>query len=198
MGNVCRQAGFRAAIFSMLLVASCSTPRRIPPEELPPPQYPQGPVYDLVPSAPINSDISSEEAIWHLRAALNVAALNCGTKGHVPVEGGYNAMLTAHKDILGEAYAAETGRFGEGRAAMQEVDRHQTRLYNFFANIRSLAKFCETAHDITERVNAMPSTELALAARHFLAKLEQPLRRSSGDPGAANGEGSGGAVEVHE
>jgi len=163
-----------AAVLAAIL-ASCASPERVM-EAPPPPQTPTAPVYDRLPVAAINQNISSEEAIWHLRAGMNVAALNCGTGGHASVDAGYNQMIMLHKDMLGEAYNAETLRFGKDRSGVREMDRHQTGLYNFFANIGSLGQFCRIANDIAVRINAMSSTELALAARHFLAELEEPLR----------------------
>ena len=174
---ICIAAGRISAMAALLVLASCaSQPQRVM-REPPPPQTPAAPVYDRLPVAAINQDISSEEAIWHLRAGMNVAALNCGTAGHAAVDSGYNRMLEQHRQMLAAAYDAETLRFGKDRAGVREMDRHQTGLYNFFANIRSLTQFCRTAHGLARRINGMPSTELALASRHLLAELEEPLRR---------------------
>lgn len=169
------RGGIAASMLAVLLASCASAPERVM-EAPPPPQTPTAPVYDRLPVAAINQGISSEEAIWHLRAGMNVAALNCGTGGHKAVEAGYNQMIALHKDMLGNAYEAETLRFGKDRAGVREMDRHQTGLYNFFANIGSLGWFCRIADGIADRANAMSSTELALAARHFLAELEEPLR----------------------
>jgi len=165
-----------AAVLAALLASCAPAPERVVEVPPPPPQTPTAPVYDRMPVAAINQSISSEEAIWHLRAGMNVAALNCGTGGHKAVDAGYNQMIALHKDMLGNAYEAEAQRFGKDRTGIRAMDRHQTGLYNFFANIRSLGQFCRIADAIATRANAMSSTELALAARHFLAELEEPLR----------------------
>jgi len=61
-----------------------------------------------------NRGLSGEETTWHLRVALNVAALGC--RG--ALVDGYNALLTAHKATLAATAEAVTmrykARFGQG------------------------------------------------------------------------------------
>src|SRR3546814_1685780 len=76
--------------------------------------------------ATVNSGIGPQETIWHLRAALNVAALACGDGK--AITSAYNRFLADRKQVLKKAWAAETSQ--HGRATM---DRHMTLLYNYFA-----------------------------------------------------------------
>lgn len=106
------------------------------------------------------------EAVWHLRAGLNVAALSCRGKGRVSVAPGYARVLARHKTLLARAYAAEERRYGQG------FDRHQTKLYNQFSNQRSPEQFCRTAASVAGRAAAMDSAQLAGAARALVAELD--------------------------
>lgn len=105
------------------------------------------------------------EAVWHLRAGLNVAALSCKGRGRTPVAGSYSRFLGRHKALLSNAYAAEQRRHGKA------LDRHQTQLYNRFANQRNPSKFCAASASVAQRAVAMDSTALAANARRLLAEI---------------------------
>lgn len=105
------------------------------------------------------------EAVWHLRAGLNVAALSCKGRGRTPVAGLYSRFLGRHKSLLSNAYAAEQRRHGAA------LDRHQTQLYNRFSNQRSPAKFCATSASVAQRAGAMDSAALAANARRLLGEI---------------------------
>ncbi|HVF93874.1 MAG TPA: hypothetical protein VM900_06135, partial [Sphingomonas sp.] len=109
--------------------------------------------------------------LWHLRAALNVAALACRGPEQVPIVAGYNALLTREKATLADAerrYAAEY----RDTAAPDWRDRYddtQTRLYNFFAQAEARDGFCRAAADTLARPDASsePATALALLEKPF-------------------------------
>jgi hypothetical protein len=105
------------------------------------------------------------EAVWHLRAGLNVAALSCKGRGRTPVAGFYSRFLGRHKALLSSAYAAEQRRHGKA------LDRHQTQLYNRFANQRNPARFCATSASVAKRAAAMDSPALAANARRMLGEI---------------------------
>ncbi|RYD85341.1 MAG: SPOR domain-containing protein, partial [Sphingomonadales bacterium] len=73
----------------------------------------------------INSDISDVEAMWHLRSALNVAALSCDRSGKLGIAAGYNKLLGSQRASLASAYRAEGKRFG----AAAKADAHITQVY---------------------------------------------------------------------
>lgn len=106
------------------------------------------------------------EAVWHLRAGLNVAALNCRGRGRTPLAGHYSRVLARHKGLLATAHAAEQRRHGAG------FDRHQTRLYNRFSNQKDPARFCLRAASVAKRAAAMDSPRLAANARSLVAELD--------------------------
>ena len=106
------------------------------------------------------------EAVWHLRAGLNVAALSCRGKGRAAVAGHYSRVLARHKSLLAKAYAVEQRRHGKG------LDRHQTQLYNRYSNQRNPAKFCASSASVAKRAATMDSPALASNARGLLREID--------------------------
>lgn len=151
-----------------LVMAGCAgrAPERPPvaarptaaqPQARPAPQPARAPVV-AIPTEP-------GEAVWHLRAGLNVAALSCRGKGRESVAPGYARLLTRHKTLLANAYAAELKRHGKG------LDRHQTQLYNRFAYQPRPDQFCRSAALVAGEANALDSPGLARAAPKLLSRL---------------------------
>jgi hypothetical protein len=117
----------------------------------------------------INSHVGAEEALWHVRAALNVAALSCsGRPGGAAIVARYNALLTQRKAVFATAYASETARAGA-------LDQHMTRLYNFFAQPPAQAAFCRAAAEVSEQAAAVPANGLPQFAPGALDRLEAPI-----------------------
>ena len=116
-------------------------------------------------------DREPPEALWHLRAGLNVAALSCRGKGRKSVRGAYHRLLSKHRNALDRAYKGEQRRHGKSG-----LDRHQTQLYNRFARQRSPARFCKAASAIAGRANNMDSVRLAAASPKLLGELRANLR----------------------
>ncbi len=122
----------------------------------------------------INSGVNAQEALWHVRAALNVAALSCGHRpGGSDIVLHYNALLTQRKAVFATAYAAETGRFGTG--GQEALDVHMTRLYNFFAQPPAQAGFCAAAADVADHAANVPPQALSQFAIGALGRLEAPV-----------------------
>lgn len=161
-------------LIAATLLASCGHSPR--PQTLSRPKAnPPALHFGSQPVAPINRDLSAAESLWHVRAGLNVAALSCrDTKAIAPA---YNQMLSVHHAALAAAAKADQARFGTGTDAAKHFDRHQTQLYNYFANPVAQRQFCASATSLLSRINAMPSTQLAAAAPRSLAELEAPFRR---------------------
>lgn len=117
------------------------------------------------PAAPLVS-ADPNEAVWHLRAGLNVAALMCKGRGRMSVAPGYARVLSRHQGLLAAAYQAEQRRQGAG------FDRHQTRIYNRFSNQRDPARFCRAAAGVAGQAAAMDSPMLARRAGDLLGELD--------------------------
>jgi hypothetical protein len=157
----------RITVFGLALVVvvcGCSGPAQPPPQQA---RYSLPPRHASLPPVPQAAPALADpgEAVWHLRAGLNVAALSCKGRGRTPVSGHYTRFLGRHKSLLSGAYAAEQRRHGKG------LDRHQTQLYNRFANQRNPAQFCAASASVAKRAAAMDSPTLAANARHLLGEI---------------------------
>jgi hypothetical protein len=87
---------------------------------------------------------------WTMRAALNVAALQCQFEPTLLTVGHYNAILRDHKAELASSFTTLDKYFlrvGKTKAAGQKLlDQFGTRTYSSFATVAAQLNFCETAH----------------------------------------------------
>ncbi len=172
-----------SVLMGALLVAGCSGEVRQSASIRPAPNAPPPPtIVPSKPSASINANLSEQEALWHLRSGLNVAALSCRTGKLAGIASSYNRMLARHKAALAAANAAEIAPFRAryGAKWSSAYDTHATRLYNFFAMPTSQAQFCVTAHQVLAKATVMPPDSITSYAPVALAQIEAPfLRRST-------------------
>lgn len=122
-----------------------------------------------------NSNLSEAGAIWHLRMALNVAALSCLSQDAARVQ--YNAFLKDHKTALAKANKVVDAEYRAqyGAKGVDMRDRLNTRVYNFFALPPVQHGFCDQALSVGRTVNTKKSAELAGYAPQGLASLEAPF-----------------------
>jgi len=174
-----------SGLLGTLLLAGCATgvrqlavvrPATTTSPNLPPASIPSRP------SASINVNLSEQESLWHLRSALNVAALSCRTGKGSGVASSYNRMLSRHKAALAAANAAEIAPFRARYGAKWSTayDTHATRLYNFFAMPTAQGQFCIAAQQVLAKANAITPDAMTSYAPAALAQIEAPfLRRST-------------------
>lgn len=116
-----------------------------------------------------NSNLDPASTVWHLRVALNVAALGCrGAEGQA-VTAGYNAMLARDKAELARVNAAAV----KARGGQADYDEAMTRLYNYFAQPGAKAAFCTAAATVTDQL--VGAASLDQAAGPALAALDRPF-----------------------
>jgi hypothetical protein len=115
-----------------------------------------------------NRGVSAAGAVWHLRAAFNVAALSCPDASLAPA---YNQLLTAHRAALAQAHRTLTAEHG-GIAAF---DPAMTRLYNYFAQPPVMARFCAAAGPLLHQAAALPAGALDGFAPSALAAIDRPF-----------------------
>lgn len=124
-----------------------------------------------------NRDLGPREALWHVRMALNVAALACRNPDTQAALQNYNRMLTTHNALLAATNDAIDAdyrrRFGAQAVAMR--DSHNTRTYNFFALPPVQPAFCRAAVGVGAEAVAMDATQLVAFAPTALARLERPF-----------------------
>ena len=90
--------------------------------------------------------------VWNMRAALNVAALQCQFEPTMVTVSNYNAVLTDHKDELKKSFDTLTKYFMRvkkaPRAGQMALDQFGTRTYAAFSTVAAQLNFCETANSI--------------------------------------------------
>ncbi len=123
-----------------------------------------------------NLNNTDSAAVWHLRNALNVAALGCDLEGGGVVEA-YNAWLKTHGAAIDRYYQAYIREWQEpGWSDWQRVyDDDQTRIYNFYAQPAMRAGFCAAARAEAAQVGQVTDDELPTFARAALLRLDRPF-----------------------
>lgn len=111
-------------------------------------------------SAATSASTSELEAIWDMRAALNVAALQCQSDVMLALPDRYNTFLRMHEDELKRVHTSLVSK----RGGQAKFDRINTQTYNRFATIKQKVLFCSKAADISiEAMNAAPNQLLTVA-----------------------------------
>ncbi|RYY42947.1 MAG: hypothetical protein EOP59_08925 [Sphingomonadales bacterium] len=171
----------------LALATACAGPERIAapaplpvpapvPSQTAAPRAPDGAAANLAIPARLadgsyatpNRSVSAAAAAWHLRAAFNVAALNCNDPALAPA---YNQFLKAYRSALKDAHHALTREYGDAAT----FDPAMTRLYNYFAQPPVMAHFCATAAPLLHQVAALPAAELPAFAPAALAQIDRPF-----------------------
>lgn len=165
---------------ALIALAACAPRTEAPPAPVTPPP-PSGP--PLIASMPpemqtLHDGLSDLERIWHLRAALNVAALSCGqAPGQGQLVTDYNQFLSRHRDVLNRAYAAKQARFkaSEGAQWQRALDTHMTRLYNYFAWPPAQPAFCPAASAEARTAAATVPAQFEGYAPPAFGRVNQPF-----------------------
>jgi len=125
----------------------------------------------------INSGIDAERTMWHVRAALNVAAIGCRGVADAALVPAYNALLASQRGALAGADASVKADFRKrlGTGWQDAHDRYMTQLYNFFAQPAAKAAFCTAADEIAPQAAAVPAGGFAAFAQTALPTLEAPF-----------------------
>ncbi len=117
--------------------------------------------------------------VWNLRAALNVAALQCQFEPTLMTLDNYNAILRDHRLELKKAYdtldkyfvrQAKTKKAGD-----DELDRYGTRVYSGFSTVSAQLTFCQTAGSIGHRAVFAKPGSLAEVAYDRMRELRNSL-----------------------
>ena len=90
--------------------------------------------------------------VWNMRAALNVAALQCQFEPTLHTVTNYNALLTDHKGELKTAFDTISKYFvrvnKSAKAGQTALDQFSTRIYSNYATVAAQYGFCQTAASI--------------------------------------------------
>ncbi len=117
--------------------------------------------------------------VWNLRAALNVAALQCQFEPTLLTVETYNALIKDHAAELKKSYDvlskyfirnAKTPKIGQN-----EFDRFGTRVYSGFSTIQAQFTFCMTASRIGRRALFTKPGQLGDLAMERMLELRSSL-----------------------
>jgi transposase len=126
----------------------------------------------------LNHGVDEAQAVWHMRSALNVAALSCrGGAREAAIIAAYNAMLKAQKAPLAKALRTTEARFKaeRGKTWQADYDSHMTRVYNFFAQPAAQQRFCEVSAQIIAEGGTVAPADFTAFAAAALPRLEAPF-----------------------
>ena len=139
--------------------------------------------------AVVSTNLPPLEALWHVRVALNVAALGCRDADEGQTVASYNALIRAQSPILAAANAAIDARYKAQYGARWETEREgdMTRLYNYFAQPGAQAEFCAIAKSTLARIATVDACDLPGFALAALPALEAPFWSSSNIAAAPRG-----------
>jgi hypothetical protein len=126
----------------------------------------------------LNHNVDQAQAVWHMRSALNVAALGCrGGAREAAIIAAYNRMLKVQKAPLAKAVRATESRYKaeRGKTWQSDYDAHMTRVYNFFAQPAAQQRFCEVAAEVIAEGAAVSPADFTTFAAAALPRLEAPF-----------------------
>ncbi|MDV3458130.1 hypothetical protein RZN05_14125 [Sphingomonas sp. HF-S4] len=124
-----------------------------------------------------NRDLGRDEASWHVRAALNVAALGCRDAAEAATVAAYNRLLRDQREPLAAADTGVKALYRARHSAEWEDahDRQMTRVYNFFAQPTGHDAFCQSAREVLARAATVNAIQFADFAAESLPLLEAPF-----------------------
>ncbi|WP_336974272.1 hypothetical protein [Sphingobium aromaticiconvertens] len=128
--------------------------------------------------------------VWNLRAALNIAALQCQFEPTLLTVSNYNAMIAHHDTELDTAQAAILGYFqrtaGKGRPGQIANDQYGTRIYSGYSTVQAQRGFCLAAGEVGRQAIFADRGKLWEVAQNGLGSIKKSLVLASeqfyGDP----------------
>ena len=117
--------------------------------------------------------------VWNLRAALNVAALQCQFEPTLLAIGNYNAMIAHHDAELDAAQAGILSYFqrtvGKGRPGQAASDQYGTRIYSGYSTVQAQKGFCLATAEVGRKAIFADRGKLHEVARSGLASIKKSL-----------------------
>lgn len=115
--------------------------------------------------------------LWTLRAALNIAALQCQFAPQLMTVSHYNTMLSQHSVELAGAHATLGKYFRRvhGKNWQSALDRHTTKSYNGLSTLKAQLGFCETASHVGLAAIEAPRNQLLPVAERRMREIRNSL-----------------------
>ncbi len=184
------QPGLAAPAKKPVAKSTKATARKAPvaktPVAPPEPVAPPTPGGFMVPKAVVlrapTPAESQANAVWNVRAALNVAALQCQFSAFLATVKNYNDLLKHHGEELTRAQTMMLSHFRryDGARAANSFDQYTTRTYNSYSTLDAQYRFCDAAGKVGREALAIPKGKLGAEAIRLSeetrgALSEQPL-----------------------
>lgn len=167
----------RAALFSIASLSSISADAQQAPTTAPAARAGGFMVPAIVALRATTTTEEGAHAVWTLRAALNVAALQCQYSPFLRTIKNYNEFLRHHGQELRQAQTIMMGHFRryDRARALNTFDQYTTKTYNSFSTLDAQYSFCEAVGVIGREVLRLPRNTLAAAAPRLNAAVRQSL-----------------------
>ncbi|MBX9814823.1 MAG: hypothetical protein A4S12_03475 [Proteobacteria bacterium SG_bin5] len=118
--------------------------------------------------------------VWSMRAALNIAALQCQFEPQLLAVQSYNAILLDHKDELKQSLDMLGGYFTRMKKSkplgQRALDEYGTKIYSSFSTVAGQRTFCQTAGDVAHDALFMPRGSLHSIASKRMRELRNSLK----------------------
>lgn len=117
------------------------------------------------------------DAVWNMRAGLNVAALQCQFSPFLATVPTYNALLRQHSDELADSFKVMTGYFVRvkgPKVGQRAFDTYATRTNQSWSTFDAQYSFCNAAAMAGRRALGIPKGQFG----DFAAAELPPLRAS--------------------
>lgn len=119
--------------------------------------------------------------VWNLRAALNVAALQCQFAPTLITLPNYNTILKDHAAELNGSYATLSKYFARthktAKAGQTALDQYGTRVYTSFSAVHGQLTFCAAADSVSHQAVFAKRGEIGEVAALRLRELRNSLTR---------------------
>jgi hypothetical protein len=116
---------------------------------------------------------------WQLRAALNVAKLQCKFDPTLQASDMYDGVSINHLTEFNNAYQTLRRYFERvsktPRAAQQALDQYGTKTYSGYSTVRSQLEFCQTATRVGKAANFAARGSFTLFAAERLREVRNAL-----------------------
>lgn len=145
------KASAKSATKTPAKASAKASPKKAAPE--PVPVYESRPgihVPQAILMKPLTPAEAEANAVWNLRAGLNVAALQCQYSKFLATVRIYNDLLKHHSAELAAAQSTMVGHFKryDGIRALNSFDSYTTKTYNSYSTLDAQYAFCLSASEI--------------------------------------------------
>ncbi|MET0366114.1 MAG: hypothetical protein ABW169_15835 [Sphingobium sp.] len=116
--------------------------------------------------------------VWHLRAALNVAALQCDFEPTLLTTTNYNSMIAHHRAELAGSFKTLADYFKRVNGAgpgQKLFDQYGTRTYSSYSAVQGQIDFCQVAGKVGREAIFAPRGSLYKVAQNRLGELRGAL-----------------------